>query len=94
VLYLGRIVESGPAEAIFDNPLHPYTRALLESAPSLRRATRAASVVLARDLDEASPAEGCPLLPRCPFAQDECSEPQSLRRGNNTHEVACWKVGS
>jgi peptide/nickel transport system ATP-binding protein len=94
VLYLGRIVESGPAEAIFDNPLHPYTRALLESAPSLTQATRAASVVLARDLDEASPAEGCPLLPRCPFAQDECIEPQSLRRGNNTHEVACWKVGS
>ena len=92
VLYLGRVVESGPAKAIFDNPLHPYTRALLESAPSLTRAPRAASVVLARDLDEASPAEGCPLLPRCPFAQGECREPQSLRRGNNAHEVACWKV--
>lgn len=92
VLYLGQIVETGTTEAIFGDPLHPYTRALLDSAPSFTRVKPATSVALRRDLDEAGPAVGCPLLPRCPISEDKCSQRQSLRRRSDTHEVACWKV--
>ena len=72
VMYLGRIVEEGPAEAVFANPRHPYTKALLDSAPSLERLM---------ELPEAPPGEipdprtrfvGCRYAGRCPNAQEDC----------------------
>jgi oligopeptide/dipeptide ABC transporter ATP-binding protein len=92
VLYLGRIVEQGPVEEVFGNPRHPYTRALLGSAPSLDGAVTGPRVELAKDLDEADAATGCPLAARCPFATDECrAEPQPLIR-YGASEAACWRV--
>ncbi len=72
VMYLGRIVEEGPSESIFTNPRHPYTKALLDSAPSLERLM---------ELPEAPPGEipdprtrfvGCRYAGRCPNAQEDC----------------------
>ncbi|MGN9912810.1 dipeptide ABC transporter ATP-binding protein [Phytohabitans sp. LJ34] len=92
VLYLGRIVEQGPVDEVFGNPLHPYTRALLSSAPSLDGGFTGPRVELAKDLDEADAATGCPLAARCPFATDECrAEPQHLTPYGAT-EAACWRV--
>jgi len=79
VMYLGLIVERGPAEDVFEQPLHPYTRGLLDSMPDHRRVevglTRRPLARIAGEppsaLDE---TVGCPFAPRCPIAQDVCRE--------------------
>jgi oligopeptide/dipeptide ABC transporter ATP-binding protein len=74
VMYLGRIVESGPRMGVFDDPRHPYTRALLEAAPRLRGAAGAGQ----RLPDEAPPAgsrlSGCAFHDRCPRVQQICRQ--------------------
>ncbi len=72
VMYLGRVVEEGPSEAIFADPLHPYTRALIAAAPSpIPGAPRGKA--LAGDVPSAAnPPPGCPFHPRCPEAKDIC----------------------
>lgn len=73
IMYLGRIVETGPTEEIFDNPRHPYTKALLRAIPDPDPARG-----VARDLprgevpDAAAPPAGCPFHPRCPEAFAPC----------------------
>ncbi|HEX3244871.1 MAG TPA: ABC transporter ATP-binding protein [Chloroflexota bacterium] len=91
VMYLGRIVELAPAEEIFSNPLHPYTRALLSAAlpdhPDLLRD----EVLLKGDVAAATdiPA-GCRLHPRCPFALPECAEIEpAWRELASDHWAAC-----
>jgi oligopeptide/dipeptide ABC transporter ATP-binding protein len=78
VLYLGRVVERAPREALFAAPRHPYTRALLaavpEPDPAARRAQRGGQAPLedADALRGASPTNGCAYAARCPFADDLC----------------------
>jgi oligopeptide/dipeptide ABC transporter ATP-binding protein len=72
VLYLGRVVESGPARAVFDEPRHPYTQALLKAAPSLGQRRTTASAVAGELPNPISPPAGCTFHPRCPFAMDVC----------------------
>ncbi|MFY1632737.1 dipeptide ABC transporter ATP-binding protein [Solwaraspora sp. WMMB335] len=92
VLYLGRIVEEGPVGEVFTHPAHPYTRALLSSAPSLGAGFDGGRVELVKDLEEADAAAGCPLAARCPFATDRClSERQHLQPYGDTR-AACWRV--
>jgi len=77
VMYLGRIVESGPAERVYEHPAHPYTQALLSAipVPDPRRRHRSNRVVLRGDLpDPASPPPGCPFQTRCAYAMDVCRE--------------------
>lgn len=71
VMYLGRIVESGPVDEVFGSPLHPYTRGLMESAPDPAR--RHPGSTIPGDLpDPMDTPSGCPYHPRCPRAEDEC----------------------
>ncbi|HEX5120838.1 MAG TPA: ABC transporter ATP-binding protein [Pseudonocardiaceae bacterium] len=74
VMYLGRIVEEGPAADVVEHPKHPYTRALLDAAPDLdvRRVTEAPS--LTGDMpNPISPPSGCVFHPRCPAVMDLCA---------------------
>lgn len=90
VMYLGRIVEIGPAERVIDRPAHPYTQALVDSIPDLGREPRALAGEPASPL---SPPPGCAFHPRCPLAVDTCSDAELDVRlegiPGNPHQVAC-----
>jgi oligopeptide transport system ATP-binding protein len=91
VTYLGRIVEYAGADEVFDDPLHPYTQALLSATPSLDRELRQQRVMLSGGVpDPANPPPGCVFHPRCPRASDICAqqEPQLVDAGEG-HMVAC-----
>ncbi len=92
IMYLGRIVELGATEEIFSAPRHPYTRALLDSAPRL-----AADGTPMQDIQPIqgelpsplNPPPGCAFHPRCAFAQDRCKRELPLLRMVGTRETAC-----
>lgn len=93
VMYLGRIVEEGPAAEVFSRPKHPYTRALLAAAPSLHddRADRFA--MLDGELPSPlAPPPGCHFHTRCPFAADRCKVEAPVRRRVGEQHVACHLV--
>ena len=96
VMYLGRIVEEGPAGAIFENPQHPYTRALLSAVPVPDPATKRSRIVLEGEPPSPlRPPSGCPFHPRCPHpAKDEVCRtlrPDLTPRGPD-HRAACHKT--
>jgi len=73
IMYLGRIVEKGSVEAIFERPAHPYTRALIEAIPVPNPRRQRDGVPLAGETPSPiNPPSGCTFHPRCPFAKDEC----------------------
>jgi peptide/nickel transport system ATP-binding protein len=90
VMYLGRIVEVGPADDVIRKPVHPYTRALVDSIPDLGRESR---VLPGEPASALSPPAGCAFHPRCPISIDTCSEKQLDVRLEGTpgrpHQVAC-----
>src|SRR6185437_12262731 len=75
IMYLGRIMEQGPADRVFAHPLHPYTRALLEAIPVPDPDRRHTSEPVRGEAPSAvSPPSGCPFHPRCPYAIDACRQ--------------------
>ena len=83
VMYMGRVIETGDSEELFNHPAHPYTRALLDAAPSSDPLLRdRARVALVGEVGEAVPAGACSLFPRCPVATEAC-----LRFENRMTEV-------
>ena len=91
-LYLGRIVEQGPADEVLERPCHLYTRALVDAVSTLSSRRTVVRTRLKRDLDEAWEAERCSLEPRCPHGEAACREPQTLRDLTRGHQAACWKA--
>ncbi len=95
VMYLGKIVEIGPAEEVIRNPLHPYTRILLEAVPEPdpEKARKRRPIKL-RSLDIPSPLNpppGCKFHTRCPEAWDKCEKMEPpLVEAKPGHLVACW----
>lgn len=91
VMYLGKIVEIAGRQALYNNPRHPYTRALLASVPTARPGDRKDRIVLSDDVpNPANPPSGCRFHTRCPFVFDRCriEEPRMLRL-TKAHSVAC-----
>ncbi len=73
IMYLGRIVEKGPVDRIFERPAHPYTRALIRAIPEPDPSRRKDAVPLQGEAPSpVSPPPGCAFHPRCPFAIEEC----------------------
>ena len=94
VMYAGRKIEEAEVSDLFDQPLHPYTRALMASMPSMNtRASRLAEIPgLVPALHE--PIQGCAFAPRCPLAKDRChQQTPSLQAHGMDHWVACFEAG-
>ncbi len=92
VMYLGRFVETGPINKVFENPLHPYTKALLSAVPVPDPQIRRNRIKLAGEITSAiNLGVGCPLYPRCPSRMDHCQEftPQ-LHPVDQDHSVSCF----
>ena len=90
VMYLGRIVEEGPASEVVKNPKHPYTKALIDSipVPDPEFTHDENAIKLTGEPPSAvNPPEGCRFRPRCPFAGEECKVQPMLT--DETHRVAC-----
>ena len=84
VMYLGKIVESGPAKSVVQTPKHPYTEALISAVPQIDPQTRRQRIILPGEIPSPiDPPKGCPFHPRCPIAQPRCqTEPPSLARNH------------
>jgi peptide/nickel transport system ATP-binding protein len=90
VMYFGRIVETGPAEQVWSQPLHPYTRLLLDSVPAPGRRERHGAVAPRGDAASATASSGCRFHPRCPLATDLCRRQEpALRVLAKDHSAAC-----
>ena len=91
VMYVGKIVEVADTEDLFNDMQHPYTAALLSSAPTPDpRAKRQRSVLIGEVADPSNPPSGCYFHPRCPFAQDRCkTEAPPLRQVKPNHWTSC-----
>jgi oligopeptide/dipeptide ABC transporter ATP-binding protein len=93
VMYLGRVVELGAAKDIAQRPFMPYTRALMDAAPSLSGPTQ--RMVLTGDLPSpVNPPSGCRFRTRCPYAIAECAQTSpELREIERGHFAACLRIG-
>jgi peptide/nickel transport system ATP-binding protein len=76
VMYLGRLCEVAPVDNIFDNPLHPYTRLLLETIPDVEMTGHGKQPVAGEIPNPIEPPSGCAFHPRCPEAKDRCKKMQ------------------
>jgi dipeptide transport system ATP-binding protein len=90
VMYLGRVVEHGPAAAVFAQPRHPYTQALLSATPTVDAALRRERILLKGELPSplALPA-GCTFHTRCPWAEARCREAEPRLTALGAQQVAC-----
>ncbi|MEC5206293.1 MAG: peptide ABC transporter ATP-binding protein [Vogesella sp.] len=90
VMYLGRAVEVGTKEVIYDKPLHPYTQALLSATPSIHEEDRRVKIKIQGELPSPlNPPTGCAFHKRCPYASERCSKDVPELRTVLGREVAC-----
>ncbi len=94
VMYLGRVVEQGPAEAIFQKPSHPYTRALLASTPAVDPQHRHERIALKGEIPSPlAPPAGCAFHTRCPHAVERCGSDLPALGPHEGRLVACHRAG-
>ncbi|MDR1510494.1 MAG: ATP-binding cassette domain-containing protein [Synergistaceae bacterium] len=89
VMYLGQCVETAPTEELFQNPLHPYTRALMSAIPEPRLGKNRGKVIRGEVSDPIDPPPGCRFLPRCDFSAAACCGDIQLKELDGGHFVAC-----
>ena len=95
VMYLGQMVEKAPAEELFENSLHPYTKALLSAIPVPQTYDRPERILLKGEISSPiEPKDECRFAKRCPFVTQECwAKCPSLREISPGHFVACHHCG-
>ena len=90
VMYLGQMVEKAPADELFKNPMHPYTRALLSAIPIPSIHNRSEPIIMQGEITSPiNPKPGCRFMDRCQFTTPECAKPQVLEEPAENHFVAC-----
>jgi oligopeptide/dipeptide ABC transporter ATP-binding protein len=91
VMYLGKIVEEAPTRELFNNPMHPYTKALISASLPAHPDVQGEEIVLTGEVPSPlNPPSGCTFHPRCPFVMDHCSEVvPELRELAPQHRVSC-----
>lgn len=92
IMYLGRFVESGPAELIFQCPRHPYTRLLLDTIPDVERPNRQRKPMSGEVPSPIAPPPGCAFHPRCPLAVRDCSAATPGLEALDERLVACHRA--
>lgn len=94
VLYLGSMMELGSREQLYDNPLHPYTKALLSAVPIADPTLKRERIILEGDIPSAAePPSGCKFHTRCPFAMEQCRrDVPKFKEVEKGHYVACHLV--
>lgn len=94
IMYLGEIVESAPTRAIFSNPQHPYTRALMSQNPSIKNRKKVHKPLEGEVPSPINPPSGCYFHPRCPLAVDKCrTDHPALKSTGPDRATACHLVG-
>jgi peptide/nickel transport system ATP-binding protein/oligopeptide transport system ATP-binding protein len=96
VMYLGKIVEIAPREALFDRSLHPYTQALMSAIPIPDPTLKRERVIITGEVpNPVDPPSGCRFHPRCPVEMDICcQEEPEFSEISRDHWVACWRTGT
>ncbi len=96
VMYAGRIVEQGDVRAIFSQPSHPYTHALINSVPQVEKRVERLYSIPGQPPMPGAEITGCPFADRCEYADDRCRQerPPSYagRSGNDGHSAECWRL--
>ena len=95
VMYLGRIVESGPAKEVCASPVHPYTQALLSAIPTIDQDGKRKRIILEGDVPSPiNPPSGCAFHPRCPLATDICKQktPKLEKTSEKGRQSACFHM--
>ena len=96
VMYLGQVVEIGDVSAVYSNPKHPYTRALISAMPSMNPEKRTEAVPLSGDPpNPISPPSGCRFRTRCPFSEDICAlkEPALIQNDVEKRQSSACHMG-
>ncbi len=92
VMYLGRIVEYGPRNKVFENPLHPYTKILLESAPSVNKKRESATIISGELPSALNLPKGCAFQSRCPLVKESCKQEVPKLKSVDGRSVACFEI--
>ena len=92
VMYLGQVVEKAPANELFSNTLHPYSKALLSAIPIPKYPNNSKRILIQGEITSPiNPKPGCRFMARCHYASEACSNPQKLEEHSPGHFVACCR---
>lgn len=91
VIYLGQCIEQAKSDELFKNPLHPYTKALLDAilVPDVSEKLKKRSTIKGEVTSPINPEQGCRFAPRCPYKQEECKQKLDFIEYTEGHYIAC-----